>query len=125
MTGAARQHIVPLEQQEDYRSAISYLEQREEIDSDRIGIWGISYSGGHVLIVGATDPRVKCIVSTVPVVNGYETMRRDHGELRFADLLERITDDRRARAKDPEARGHLPMSSPRPKKSSQPGPTQR
>ena len=29
----------------------------------RIGIWGISYSGGHVLIVGATDPRVKSVVS--------------------------------------------------------------
>ena len=109
--GEPRQHIVPLEQQEDYRSAISYLETLPDIDHDRIGIWGISYSGGHVLIVGATDPRVKCIVSVVPVVEGYQTMRRDHGELRFADLIERITEDRRKRSANPEDRGHIPMSS--------------
>jgi dienelactone hydrolase len=99
--GEPRQHIVPLEQQEDYRSAISYLETVPDIDNDRIGIWGISYSGGHVLVVAATDPRVKCVVSVVPVVEGYQTMRRDHGELRFADLIETITADRRKRAADP------------------------
>ena len=64
-----------------------------------------------MLIVGATDPRVKCIVSVVPVVEGYQTMRRDHGELRFADLIERITEDRRKRSANPEDRGHIPMSS--------------
>ena len=109
--GLPRQHIVPLEQQEDYRSAISYLETLSEIDSGRIGIWGISYSGGHVMIVGASDPRVKCIVAIVPVVDGYESMRRDHGELRFAELKELITADRRKRAADPDTRAYLPMST--------------
>jgi hypothetical protein len=109
--GLPRQHIVPLEQQEDYRSAISYLETLSEIDSGRIGIWGISYSGGHVMIVGASDPRVKCIVAIVPVVDGYESMRRDHGELRFAELKDLITADRRKRAADPDTRAYLPMST--------------
>jgi pimeloyl-ACP methyl ester carboxylesterase len=109
--GEPRQHIAPLEQQEDYRSAISYLETLAEVDSERIGIWGISYSGGHVMIVGATDPRVKCIVAIVPVVDGYESMRRDHGELRFSELNELITNDRRKRASNPDARGYMPMST--------------
>jgi hypothetical protein len=112
--GEPRQHIVPMEQQEDYRSAISFLESLPEVDNSRIGIWGISYSGGHVMIVGATDSRVKCIVAIVPVVDGYESMRRDHGELRFADLQRAITEDRRARAADASARHYLPMSSPNP-----------
>lgn len=112
--GQPRQHIVPLEQQEDYRSAISYLETLPQIDSERIGIWGISYSGGHVMIVGATDPRVKCIVAIVPVVDGFESMRRDHGEMRFVELNALITDDRRKRAADPAAAGYMPMSTLRP-----------
>ena len=81
--GEPRQHIDPWQQVEDYKNAISYVETRSELDSDRIGVWGISYSGGHVLIVGATDPRVKCIVSNIPVIDGYSTMRIVHGSLRF------------------------------------------
>jgi uncharacterized protein len=113
-SGEPRQHIVPLEQQEDYRSAITYVETLPDIDNDRIGIWGISYSGGHVMVVAATDPRVKAVVSIVPVVDGYQTMRRDHGELRFAELVEAITEDRRKRAANPDDRGYLPMSSRQP-----------
>jgi dienelactone hydrolase len=52
----------------DYQSALSYLERREDVDENRLGAWGISYSGGHVLILAATDPRVKAVVSQIPVV---------------------------------------------------------
>ena len=59
--GARRQHIDPNMQLEDYRNAISFAETLPECDSERIGAWGLSYSGGHVLIIGATDPRVRCV----------------------------------------------------------------
>src|ERR1700760_4052758 len=49
---APRQPLDPWGQIEDYRNAISYLETRTDIDPDRVGIWGISYSGGHVLVLG-------------------------------------------------------------------------
>jgi len=38
----------PWAQIEDYHNAISYAETLPNIRKDRIGIWGISYSGGHV-----------------------------------------------------------------------------
>ena len=60
-TGEPRQHIDPWQQIEDYRNAISYLESRDDIDDERIGAWGISYSGGHVLILGALDARVRAV----------------------------------------------------------------
>ena len=85
--GEPRQHIDPWGQVEDYKNAISFVMKQPEIDPNRVGIWGISYAGGHVVIVGATDPRVKCIVSTVPVVEGWETMKRCHGERKFEKLL--------------------------------------
>lgn len=95
--GEPRQHIDPWAQIEDYQNAISWVENQPELDSDRIGAWGISYSGGHVLILGAIDPRVKVVVSNVPVMNGYETMWRVHGTERFRKLKDLILEDRRHR----------------------------
>ena len=112
--GSPRQHIDPWQQIEDYRNAISFAQTLPEVDADRIGLWGISYSGGHVLIVGSMDPRVKCIVSNIPVVDGYANMRRVHGERRYATLLETIMEDRERRFRDPSECGYLAMSAPDP-----------
>lgn len=109
--GQPRQHLDPWAQIEDYRNALSFAETLPEVDVDRLGVWGISYSGGHVLIVSALDSRVRCAVSVVPVVDGFPTMKRVHGERRFAELGQFLLDDRRKRAADPAAAGVLPMSA--------------
>src|SRR3954468_5942275 len=92
--GEPRQHIDPVAQIEDYKNAISFVSKQPEVDPRRVGIWGISYAGGHVIAVAATDPRVKCAVSTVPVVEGWETMKRCHGERKFEKLLALLMEDR-------------------------------
>lgn len=74
--GEPRQEIDPWLQVKDYRNAISYVQTLPEVDPDRIGVWGSSYSGGHVLVVGAVDRRVKCVVSQVPLVSGRENFLR-------------------------------------------------
>lgn len=74
--GTPRQEIDPWSQVRDYRNAITFLRTLPDIDKNRIGIWGTSYSGGHVLVVGAIDKRVKCVVSQVPLVSGYENIKR-------------------------------------------------
>ena len=74
--GEPRQEIDPWEQVRDYRHAITYATTRPEVDADRIGIWGSSYSGGHVLVVGAIDRRVKCVVGQVPLISGHRNARR-------------------------------------------------
>ena len=111
--GEPRQHLDPWEQIEDYRNAISFAETLQEVRPDRIGIWGISYSGGHVLIVGATDHRVKCIVSNIPVVDGYLTMKQVHSALAFRQLQALILEDRRRRQRTGEW-GTMPMSTANP-----------
>jgi uncharacterized protein len=73
--GQPRQEIDPWAQVRDYRTAITYAITRPEVDSDRIGVWGSSYSGGHVLVVAAIDRRVKCVVSQVPLVSGHANFR--------------------------------------------------
>jgi alpha-beta hydrolase superfamily lysophospholipase len=93
--GEPRLHIDPWAQIEDYRAALSYLEGREDVDADRLGAWGISYSGGHVLILGALDRRVRAVCSVVPVIDGWDNLRLSHGTVSFRTLLAALHDARR------------------------------
>jgi uncharacterized protein len=108
--GQPRQHLEPWDQIEDYKAAITWLERQPEVDADRIGAWGISYSGGHVIILGAVDPRVKVVVSNVPVIDGYANMWRVHGTERFRKLKDLVLADRRSRFETGEF-GYMPMSA--------------
>ncbi|REK11829.1 MAG: hypothetical protein DWQ36_00980 [Acidobacteria bacterium] len=62
---ALREIVDPLDQTEDIRNAITWLQGEPGVDPERIGLWGTSYSGGHVIYVAAHDPRVKVTVSQV------------------------------------------------------------
>jgi fermentation-respiration switch protein FrsA (DUF1100 family) len=68
--GKPRQEIDPWQQVRDYRHAITYAGTLDEVDRQRIGVWGSSYSGGHALVLGAIDRRVKAVVTQVPLVSG-------------------------------------------------------
>lgn len=73
--GEPRQEIDPWAQVRDYRHAITYASTLPEVDATRIGIWGSSYSGGHVLVVGAIDRRVNAVVCQVPLISGHDNLR--------------------------------------------------
>lgn len=111
-SGARRQHLDPWQQISDYRNAITYAESRADVDPERIGAFGISYSGGHVLILAAIDPRIKAVISVVPVVDGYATMKRVHGEARFADFEHKILTARRQAAAGIDDRIAMATASP-------------
>lgn len=74
--GEPRSEIVPMTQCSDISDAITYAATRPEVDADKLGIWGSSYSGGHVLYVGAVDRRVKVVLSQVPCVSGWDNFNR-------------------------------------------------
>ena len=63
--GAIRQEVDPWRQIRDMREVISHARIRNEVDAGRVGLWGTSYSGGHVIYLGAHDRRVAAIVSQV------------------------------------------------------------
>ncbi|WP_028602789.1 alpha/beta hydrolase [Ottowia thiooxydans] len=74
--GTPRQDVDPVLQRRTYRDAISFAETLPELASDRIGLWGSSYGGGHVIEVAAQDRRVRCVVSQVPTISGFQQARR-------------------------------------------------
>jgi outer membrane protein assembly factor BamB/dienelactone hydrolase len=65
-----REVVDPIEQTTDILNAINWVAAEKQCDKDRIGIWGSSFSGGHVVYVAARDPRVKAFVSQVGSMDG-------------------------------------------------------
>ena len=64
--GEPRQQIDPWAQAADMRDALGWLGARAEVDAGRLGLWGSSFSGGEVLMLGAVDDRVRAAVVNVP-----------------------------------------------------------
>ena len=62
---AIREVVDPVEQGRDWLNALHWLQAEPGCDKTRIGIWGSSYSGGHVLYAAAHDKRVKAVFSQV------------------------------------------------------------
>jgi len=71
--GFPRGRIIYYEQQRDYRNAITWVSLQPEADPDRIGVWGTSFSGGHVLQLAAFDRRIRAVVAQAPATNIWET----------------------------------------------------
>jgi fermentation-respiration switch protein FrsA (DUF1100 family) len=95
--GTPRQEVDPWQQISDYRDAITFAETLEATDPTRIGIWGSDYSGGHALVVGAIDRRVRCVVAQVPMVSGHANVRRLVRPDFFSTLQRLFENDRRGR----------------------------
>jgi fermentation-respiration switch protein FrsA (DUF1100 family) len=74
--GSPRNDIDPWVQIADWRRAISFLESQPFVDPDRIGLWGSSYAGGHAIVLGATDRRLRAVVAQVPTISGYQQSLR-------------------------------------------------
>lgn len=95
--GEPRQTVSPFHQRQDLHNALTWLSEHPQIDADRLGIWGTSYSGGHVLQVAAFDRRVKAVVSQVPATDLFRQIRQAplahrarYDELIAADRLARF-----------------------------------
>ncbi len=99
--GQPRQHIDPWKQIRDYSSAVDAIcydpQFKGILNPDRIGAWGISYAGGHALAVAALEPRVKAVVSQIPIIDGWYNSMRAHGSVGFRELTAKVKADREQR----------------------------
>jgi fermentation-respiration switch protein FrsA (DUF1100 family) len=92
--GEPRQEIDPVGQIRDLRMAVTAARRLQRFDPDRIGLWGISFSGAHVLSVAAWDRRIKAVVSQVPWIAGRENVLRMGGEQALAAFGAMLEDER-------------------------------
>ena len=97
------------------------LSLRAEVDPDRIGIWGSSYSGGHVLHLAAFDRRIKAAVAQVPLVNGWGNAQRLMRSDVFDEFLGALAHDRAQRYVGEES-AKVPVVAPEGEPSALPTP---
>ncbi|MCW2285190.1 fermentation-respiration switch protein FrsA (DUF1100 family) [Rhodoblastus acidophilus] len=111
--GDIRGEIDPLQQVADMREAVTWLRMQPEINSEGIGLWGTSYSGGHVILLGGQDRRVKCVVAQVPTISGLQTFLRRVPPGAVASVRADFARDRAARlaGEKPEMRHVIPTEA--------------
>lgn len=69
--GQPRNVVDGKEHVKDWIAAVDAVRQRTDVDGQRVGIWGTSYSGGAVLAVAAQKPdAIKAVSAQVPFVSG-------------------------------------------------------
>lgn len=64
--GEPRQLMSPDEQLRDWMTAIDHARSLDGVDGDRLGLWGVSFSGGHVVAAAAEDGDVDALSALVP-----------------------------------------------------------
>jgi len=96
--------LIPQEQVEDIRCAITFIQQQDEVDGERIGLWGASSGGANASYTAGIDNRVKCMVS----VSGMGDMGRWLKEIRryweWKEFLKILEEDRATRLLTGESR---------------------
>jgi dienelactone hydrolase len=91
---AVRGVVDPVDMGTDWLNALHFVQGEPQCDTDRIGVWGSSMSGGYVVYAAAHDPRVKAVHSQVTgALNGRtwgqstaaraEATQRARGELGY------------------------------------------
>ena len=97
-SGGDRGTLSPGLQLEDLINSVTYLQTRDDIESDRIAVFGSGGTGGgNAVLLAALDPRIRCAVAQVPVADGYDWLKRMRREYEWYEFLERLDTDRRKR----------------------------
>ncbi|CAL5229605.1 g12965 [Coccomyxa viridis] len=77
--GEPRNWVSPKRHLQDWDAALDYVRSSlaAEVDITRIGLWGTSFAGGHVLVTAAKEgTNVTAVVSQVPHLSGFEASKQ-------------------------------------------------
>lgn len=90
--------LSPARQLQDLVNAVTYLTTREDVVVDAIGTFGTGGTGGgNAVLLAGIDPRIKAVVSQVPVADGTDWLHRMRQEHEWLAFLASLDEDRRLR----------------------------
>lgn len=90
--------LSPRRQLEDLVSAVTYVQSREDVVRDAIGVFGSGGTGGgNAVMLAAADPRIQAAVSQLPVADGGDWLHRMRSEYQWIDFLAAVDADARER----------------------------
>ncbi len=90
--------VICLEEVEDVRAAISFLQAQPAVDKAKIGLIGASLGGSVVLHAAAVDERVKACAANGSIGNGERRFRFQYpDDAAWSQFLARLDEGRRMR----------------------------
>lgn len=90
--------LSPAMQLEDLVSAVTYLTTRDDVGHETIGAYATGGTGGgNVVLLADADPRVRAVVSQVPVADGRDWLHRMRTEHEWLAFLAGLEQDRKER----------------------------
>ena len=92
--GEPRQHFVAYDQLQDVRNAITWLGFQPEVDPERIGGWGISIGGSHMIYLATFDRRLRAVAAIAAGYTGAAAYSRGLGGEMFKGILANNAADR-------------------------------
>jgi len=89
-----RPYVFPNERVEDAICAIAHVSQLPFVDSERIGLYGLSYGGPVAIHVASFDRRIKCVSVVSGPGDGLEFLSSLMDKSDWQSLTKEIEDDR-------------------------------
>ena len=77
----------------DWAAAVAYARTLDGIDHDRIGLWGTSFAGGHVITTAARLPGIVAVIAQCPFTDGIASARTISNPLATARIAVRAIRD--------------------------------
>jgi pimeloyl-ACP methyl ester carboxylesterase len=74
--GEPRNLINPFRHLTDWKAAIKHVRTLDSVDSTRIGLWGSSFSSGHVIMTASADHDIRAISAQVPFVDPITSVQK-------------------------------------------------
>ncbi|OUL85451.1 alpha/beta hydrolase [Paraburkholderia hospita] len=99
LSGGEKGRLIPSMQIEDIATVVTFVKELPGIDAQRVGLWGTSLGGGHVLATAASDRSIKAAVSQLGFADGEQVVTRhmtEPGKLAFVATIERMYEKRKA-----------------------------
>lgn len=73
--GTPRNLVSPARTQTDLEAAVARVRELDDVDANRLVLWGHSLGGAAALAVAGEDPRVRGVVAVAPVLSGRTVLR--------------------------------------------------
>jgi uncharacterized protein len=83
-----------MEQVRDVRNAITFVQQRPEVDADRIGLYGTSFGGSTAIYTAGIDQRARCVVEVGGLGDGERGNKSRRTHWQWLELMDELKEDR-------------------------------
>jgi fermentation-respiration switch protein FrsA (DUF1100 family) len=92
-----RWRLIPYEQAQNIRDAVTFLRTRADVDDGRIAAYGNGWGGAPAIWATWLEDDIRCLVLTATPGSGERWLRSQRSPGAWASFLERLSVDRAAR----------------------------